>query len=586
MNRHLVAGALLLLAAPLAQAQEAPERLLSANTHVYFRWDGTAGHQAAFDKSALGQVFQGDTGKLLASYLTEVKADYLLKLLRATAAEGVVVGIEVLHVDADNPPSVQLTIILPNAKTQWEPLFGTLTWMADQSGVDLKEMEVQKRTVYYFKGGPPTLAFWKEGNDAVLVFAGGDTAAAVKRVLATTPRLTSSPLLKKVQDFKEFKTSARGFVDVPGLTKLIGKVDAQAPPVLEALGLNGIKDVTFHSGFDGAATRTVVLAELPGPRKGLARLAGGAPLKLGDLPLLPADLIGFTALRMDAGALFDGAIEMLEKALPPNEAQLIKPGIDTANQALGIDIRKDLIGSLGSVVVSCAAPPDGALIFGQTLLVQVKDEKQFGEAFDKTLKSLAVIANGKMRLKQRDYRGVKLNTIYIGERGFPFMPTYAVHKGWLVLGMTPQPVQGHVLRVNGDLPAWKPGADVQAALAKLPAEHNLISVSDPRPVFKLALSAAPLFGQGIFSEMMRNREVVEFPLTPNADEFIKPLFPNVAVAVDDGKTWRLESRSSLDMPFGLGRLETGSIFMLMGVWVADSGGLRLDVAPEAKQRGE
>jgi len=556
MTRRLLVGCLLLLAAPGVRAQDVPERLLSAQTHFYLRWDGTASHQAA-DKLALAQVLQGDTGKLISTYLTELNAKHLLSLLGSLSTQGLVVGIEVLGVDGNGPPEWQLTAVLPNARTQWDPLFGSMTWAADQIGIDVKEIEVMKRTVYHLRGGPPCAAFWKEGDDVVLVIASGAPDAAVKRALASTPRLTASPLLKKVQEFKEFKTAARGFCNVPGLVKMLGKVDPQAPKVLDTLGLNGIQDVTFYCGFDGAAVRSLVLADIPGPRTGLARLVGGKPFKLDELPPLPADLIGLTALCFDAGALFDGGVELLEKLLPANEAPAVKAGIAGANQALGIDIRKDLIGGLGSLLVSCAAPPEGGLIFGQTLMIQVKDEKQFARTLEQALKGLALISGGELRLKQRTYHGVTLHTVGVRERGFFLTPTYAVHKGWLVIGMSPQPVQSYVLRTAGELPAWKPSADITAALGKLPAEHNVVSVSDPRPVMKLLLSGAPLIGQGIMNDL-RNREL-DFPLLPSADEFVRHLFPNVMVASDDGKTWRMESRSSFDLPFGLMRADSGAL---------------------------
>jgi hypothetical protein len=217
-------------------------------------------------------------------------------------------------------------------------------------------------------------------------------------------------------------------------------------------------------------------------------------------------------------------------------------------------------------VVNCAAPPDGGLIFGQSLMIQVKDEKQFAKTLEQAVKGLALISGGELRLKQRAYHDVTLNTLQVRERGFFLTPTYAVHKGWLVIGMTPQPVQSHVLRTAGQLPAWKPSADVQATLSKLPAAHNVVSLSDPRPVMKLLLSGGPLIGQGIMNDF-RNREL-DFPLLPNADEFVKHLFPNVSAATDDGKTWRWESRSSLDLPFGLMRADSGTLALALMVFVA------------------
>ncbi|MBY0528322.1 MAG: hypothetical protein K2R98_33335 [Gemmataceae bacterium] len=565
MLRRLAPALLLLLAVPSARAQEAPERLLSANTHLYLRWDGTAPQQNEYDKTAMAQILKGDAGQLVTDLLTDLKAKFLLHLLRSVSREGVVVGVELLKVDANSPPEVQLTIVLPNLKAQWEPLFGTMTWIADESGAGSKEIEVMKRTVYHLKDSPAAIAWWKEGNDAVLVISTGTPADAVKRVLAKTPRLTENPVFKKVESFKEFKTCSRGFVDLPSLFKLIGKVDPMAVKVIEDLGLNSFKELMFHHGYDGAALRTVMTCDIVGPRKGLAKLADGKGFKLGDLPPLPADVMAFTALRFDAGVVFDGTVEFLKRVLPPNDAKEVDNGIQIANQALGINIREDLIGSLGSLLVSYTPPAEGGLMFNQALMFQVKDAKRLETALDKALKGLVALSQGHLRTKTRTYHGVKLTTMDVRERAFFFQPAYTLHKDWLVIALTPQPVQGYVLRTQSELPSWKPNAVVQASLKKLPSEYTMLSVSDPAPMMKLVWSAAPMLGLAILndSHQFRQREF-DFPLLPCADEFAKHLFPNVAVATDNGKTWRMESLTSFDLPLGLGRLET-AVPMMMGI---------------------
>src|SRR5690242_1928432 len=57
-----LAFVLLLLPGSGRAADDAPERLLSASTQVYLRWDGIDAHKAAYAKTSLGQMMQGDTG--------------------------------------------------------------------------------------------------------------------------------------------------------------------------------------------------------------------------------------------------------------------------------------------------------------------------------------------------------------------------------------------------------------------------------------------------------------------------------------------------------------------------------------------
>src|SRR5262245_55611666 len=64
MTVHRILVLAVLLAPGLAQAQD-PESLLSAKTQLYFRWDGQKAHKDAWERTALGKMMQGDTGKLV-----------------------------------------------------------------------------------------------------------------------------------------------------------------------------------------------------------------------------------------------------------------------------------------------------------------------------------------------------------------------------------------------------------------------------------------------------------------------------------------------------------------------------------------
>src|SRR5258708_27565540 len=152
MSKRFLIGLTLVLLPGLTRAAElkdpSPEQLLSANTQVYVRWDGLKAHRAAYEKTALGKMMQGDTGKFfagafslvndtMASALTEqgllrgtkpedlqklqndaVQASKLLGLL---SDQGFVLGVEIQSV---LPPSAQITLIVPEAGDKPEGLFG------------------------------------------------------------------------------------------------------------------------------------------------------------------------------------------------------------------------------------------------------------------------------------------------------------------------------------------------------------------------------------------------------------------------------------------------------------------------------
>jgi hypothetical protein len=222
---------------------------------------------------------------------------------------------------------------------------------------------------------------------------------------------------------------------------------------------------------------------------------------------------------------------------------------------LGIDLRKDLLGALGDRFATYASPGEGPLTLGQTFLFTVKDEKKLRDALEAAVKGLAKAAGFEIALKKKAYRGAELCEVQVNVPGFIFLPTYTIHKGWLVVGYYPQAVQGYVLRATSEVPSWKADAQTAAALARLPREFTSISVSDPRPALRFLLSLAPPVAKLVQSLLLQGG-VKDFPFDvgslPNAHEATRHLFPNVAVTTDDGKVLRLDSRASLDLPIDVG----------------------------------
>src|SRR5262245_37584476 len=73
MNSHRALALVFLFLPSLASAQNVPERLLSDKTQVYLRWDGLDAHRAAFDKTALAKILQGDMGRFFSESIKQAK---------------------------------------------------------------------------------------------------------------------------------------------------------------------------------------------------------------------------------------------------------------------------------------------------------------------------------------------------------------------------------------------------------------------------------------------------------------------------------------------------------------------------------
>lgn len=586
--------ALAVLALPNAlRAEDALESLLPASTQVYLRWDGIDAHRSAYEKTPLGKTLQGDTGKLLQGLYGELNANLgtlltvplLLegtpperlqriqadakvapKLLETIARNGLVLAIDMRS--GLFYPEVQTTLIFPQAGAQPDPFLSVLRLLAALARQEIKETKIANRTVFHMQLAPVVhIAWWIEGKHAIVAVGTGQPEAVVQRLQDANPHLSSQPLFKQVQEYKEFETAFRGFVDLAALVKLLRQVLPNGPAkLIDDLGLDGLQQLTFHSGFDGDAERSLVQLKVSSPRKGLTRLTGGTVFKRGELPPLPADVLSFTLTKLDLGILYDVGLDAAEKILgetAPQQAAELKKAVHQADAALGINIRNDLLASLGDKAVIYQSPSEGILLFGQTILLQVRDAAKLEASLERSLKALAKSTGANLMVKKKDYHGAQLHEVHVRQPGFIFLPTYTIHKGWLAFSFYPQATQGYVLRANGELPPWQPDDRVRATLEKMPPELLAVAVSDPRPTVRQALTLAPLVAVGINSTNSSYK--FDVGALPNALEATRHFFPNVWTASGDETTLRLESRTSFALPFEVSGLDLYSFIIAVSI---------------------
>jgi hypothetical protein len=376
-------------------------------------------------------------------------------------------------------------------------------------------------------------------------------------------KLTDHPLYQRVAGFKEFETGARAFVDLAGLAKLAKTRGKEIAKLIDDLGLDSLKGVVFYSGYEGIAERSLMELDISGERKGLLRLAGGKPFKLADVPPIPPDAASWSMTNFDLAMFYDttlATVESIVNVVSPEDLPKVKEAAQFVDNALGINLRTDLFGALGDKFVQYSSSSEGPLILGQTYLFKVSDGDKLLTSLDQSIKSLGKLSGADVSVRKRKFRNADLREVHI-RQGF-VVPTYVVHKGWLAVSFFPQPVQGFVMRANGELPSWQPDASVTANLDKFPKEFHSISISDPRPTVSQVLALAPAV-LGLLNTFLPDLRL-DVGLLPNAQEATRHLFPNVSVVSDNGKTLRMETRASLALPFELAGLDAYSLVAVFG----------------------
>ncbi|MBX9582492.1 MAG: DUF3352 domain-containing protein [Gemmataceae bacterium] len=632
MSRPVGCGlALLLLAAP-AGAADPPEALLSPSTQLYLRWDGVTPHKAAYDGSALGAVMKGPTGdsvrallakgpKLLGSNLLadpllegrppeELKAvhadlKHAERLLDLLADTGVVVAAEVneprptlagvgkalggLLGAGPGPspdaflPDARVFVVVPNAGAKADILLGAIRLVTRQADTPVEPLPATlERAGYLLKpknpGVPVKAAWWVEGDHFVFYVGSATVESAVKGVRANlaTGGLTNHPLFARCQKTGDYEAVARGYVDTASVVGLAKRLAGPFVPGLadkvDAVGLGNLKAVVFSSGFKGKESRAVYEFDLPGERKGLARILKSTPVTLADLPPLPPDASRFSLLRVDYTAAFDAGLTVIDALVqeqfgvedqgktPAEISKLRREFLERElNKAAGIDARADLLAHLGDKVCIYQSPTEGLSVLGTVLCISVKDGPKVKTAADRLARTVEGLAGGRVKVRKKTLAGVELREVYGRDLGF-FVPTYAVVGDWLVIAAHPQPVQGMVLRHAGTIPRWKPDADTARRLGGMPADAIGVQYCDPRSPAQNLCTVGPL-ALGFLGLIQGQRgsetdfDPIDIGLVPNGHELARHLFPNLTYTRDDGKTVRVEVNESFSLPLEFAGLE-------------------------------
>lgn len=551
----------------LASAQDTPVRYLPSGCQLYLQWDGCRPHHEALKKSAIGKMLAGDTGKFLVElgrYAKKVvdkvgqdadpqAAELIWEALTVfgeIGQDGFLVGVEVKSL---TPPQVEAMLVFPNLADRFLPLMEKIL---QASRAQVQQTKVEGRTLWHANvQGMVHFGWWKEGKDVVLTVGTQEPEAVVKRVAGGDAGLTKNPLYKKLKGFQEFATWGRGFFDMGTTLEMVQGLHPAANKIIGELGLNGITSVTFVSGFDGPAERSV--AEIhTAHRKGLLQLLNRKTIGLKDLPPLPADATGFSASNFNLGSLYKALLQVAEAGVktfaPEGEAPEVKEIVRQFEGVLGVSFT-DLFDSFDDLSVQYSSPAEGPLGLGTVMLFKVKDEKKLTTSLDALLKAIPPLPFFEVQAKRTRYHGGEVVTLLgrVEGQGEFGLLTYSVHKGWLLVANYPQPMYGFILRSRGELPTWKMPAEAAKVLKSMPQETTAISVSDPRPAVKGLLSLAPgLFyiANTIVPQVAKGIPAFDLSVIPHAEEATRHLFPNVTVTTDDGKTIRIQSRSSLALP--------------------------------------
>ncbi|MEX0725423.1 MAG: DUF1559 domain-containing protein [Planctomycetaceae bacterium] len=541
----------------------APATLIPQNSLLYVSCDGRAAHQAGFENTAAYEAFYKSglmdvVGRATSAILESMsggEAAALSDIIKKLSENGITAGLTLST--AGGPALPFLTVVVHNG-AELEPAVGRLVQETMGRQVEFATEELRSRQVT--SGVIPNspgieIGWWKEGNHLMLAAGLGAINSTLDVATGDAENVTTSEVYQKfAANEPAFERTTMFWLDFGLLRRTYGEVPLPNPEpvtvnaVVEALGLSNLGVIVSQCGYKDRANWTETFVEAKGEKKGLLALCEQEPITLDDLPPIPFGTNGFYATSFDWGKAYDTILAVVQDMAvlgPPEAAAQLDAVPDLINQAVGFDLRNDLLGSLGNVMCLYGDTRQGFLGLGMGVAIEVTDE-------DKLLSSLRIIGQriadenpGDVIFRESAKQGREVFLIEPAS-GF-FSIAVGVDEKWLVAGL-PQTVEGFFLRQDGALTNWKPTPSYQEGLDLLPKEFTTINAVDPRKSYRALLGAAPLFLSGIEGAMRQQNRDFSLPVgmadIPPAELIARPLFPNLSVTTVDENGIHCTSRSS------------------------------------------
>lgn len=277
-------------------------------------------------------------------------------------------------------------------------------------------------------------------QEGVVFLALGDET--VERMLTRWKQGKRSAWLEKLGSGSGLqRVTSVGKLDVVAIRQLL--LDSQPPPeipqMITALGLDGVTAVEWVGGLDETQLVQRSRLVIDGAPRGILNLFGDKGIEAAELQHVPDDSLFAVGLSLDPEKALD-LVETLLGEFSPREAEEMQEGMNQIERQLGIDIRGDLVESIGSTWCLYNGAADG-WGSGLTLTVSTRDSARLRKALD----ALSLLA-GTIMAQDRDAPQIRRRKM--GDKEFfslsfsgvpvPVEPSWCVTDDKLVITLFPQ----------------------------------------------------------------------------------------------------------------------------------------------------
>lgn len=381
--------------------------------------------------------------------------------------------------------------------------------------------------------GPTGLISWVVVGDYFILAQG----EGVLQGVVTRLRGTATPpfVAELARGAPTKRVSSRSYVNAAALQRLAGQIPAEAAQIQKVLGLDQLQAQYGVSGLDeqGFISRSwITHANPPG---GILKHVAGPPVTVADLAVVPADATFALAVRAEPMKILDSFFALAEgPPQPRNDRARLEETLDKIKTGLGIDLKEDVLASLGTAWRLYSSPTDGAMVVpGLSLVGDVKDPARLKKALG-NLRGLPQIEASKVG-------EVEVFSVSLGGGG-PLQPTptWAVVGDKVIVTASPVAVRSF-LRRGADFQSLAGSAAVKQALTG--GTPSAVAFVDMQQIVDTYGPLLPA-GAGLLTRQLPGgpHDLGKFPAV---EKLAVHMRPTIVTFTSSDKTWEWTSRQTL-----------------------------------------
>ena len=369
---------------------------------------------------------------------------------------------------------------------------------------------------------------------------------------------------------KRVRTGEGDFIAYAAVRDILQRLDPMMAPearsALEASGLTGITSASYGLSFDGPGVRDTLYVHTGPERRGF--VAALTPVSLDEklLDLVPQEATTCLVTRFNPALLWQ-TTDALVRALNSRTYQDFRKGLESASDAFGMDLEKDVIPTFGDYAVLYSQSSQmGGLLYGLldwVAVVGLKDRKK-AEAIGDMVRSKTgdLMGGGSREAQMAVWQTMKVGNATGYYVTIPFVsmvglaPGYAIVDDKVVIALSLQSLRTAVTQAATPGPSLRKRADFAAVYAKLPKGAGLIGYSDVKTNFtNVYLGVTPMLPQimsGINRSLPGGTPRMEMGKFPPPEAFTKHLFGSVAIVKGEENGIVMESYGAASLNAGAG----------------------------------